>query len=102
MWTTIKAILQKHGGTCIIIEEGKPAYVVTSFDNFQKSLESEKEEMPVATKPGNISEQELLERINQEITNWKIAQTAEEAAKEIEEEIKEEAQEEIRIEDLPL
>jgi len=98
LWNTIKQILQKQGGTCILIEEGKPAYVVMDFDSFQESLGDEEPRISVKT-AGGMSEQELLEKINQEITNWKAAQTEEQAAKEIEEEV---GEEEIKVEDLPL
>jgi len=38
MWETIKNILHKTGGTCIIVEEGKPSYIVSRFDEYQRLL----------------------------------------------------------------
>ena len=68
MWNEIKQILKKNHGTCIIVEEGQPAYVVVPFDIYQQSLESEAE--PVSQTSlrfkENKSETELAEKINQE------------------------------------
>jgi hypothetical protein len=97
MWDTIKKILQKQGGTCIIIEDGKPAYVVSSFEEYENLLDARK---PAAAKmTPNVSEQGLLERINQEITDWKAAQSEQESAQELAESV---SSEEVKIEDLPL
>jgi len=96
MWETIKKILQKQGGTCIIIEEGKPVYVVSSFSEYQRMLSDN--EAPAEKMPTSIREQDLLEKINQEITNWKSAQ----AEQEVSEDLGERANEDVRIEDLPL
>ncbi|MFH0852397.1 MAG: hypothetical protein V1845_02245 [bacterium] len=96
MWETIKKVLQKQGGACIIIEDGKPTYVVSSFSEYQKLLESEEQEPQSLA--GNNSEQGLLERINQEIENWKASQAEEHAA----ETLAEEAESDVKIEDLPL
>lgn len=97
MWETIKKILQKQGGTCIIIEEGKPEYVVTSFKDFQKMVEEE--DFSARETKRIFSEQEILEKINQEITNWKTAQAQQEAAQELEES---ESSEDMKIENLPV
>jgi hypothetical protein len=97
MWETIKKILQKQEGTCIIIEDGKPVYVVTKFSDYEKSFE-EKEEMPARNLNSNFSEEALLERINQEITSWKAAQQETQA----EADVAETPDEEVKIEDLPL
>lgn len=95
MWETIKKVLQRQGGTCIIIEDGKPAYVVSSFVDYENLL---KEKEPVLQNPiTNISEQELLEKINQEIANWKTAQAEQQAP-----ELLETPADEVKIEDLPL
>ncbi|MBI4708976.1 MAG: hypothetical protein HY764_02085 [Candidatus Portnoybacteria bacterium] len=101
MWETIKRVLQKQKGTCIIIEEGKPAYVVVSFSEYQKFLDSGPEPRePFEVKVGaNISEEQLLEKINQEITDWKVAQVEEQAAQRLAEEA---LDEEVKIEDLPI
>jgi hypothetical protein len=96
LWETIKKVLQKHGGTCIIVEEGKPAYVVTGFSDYEDFFQEKKTVLPKSA-PGGISEQELLEKINQEIANWKSAQTEQQAA-----DLLEAPGEEVKIEDLLL
>ena len=98
MWNSIKKILQKQKGTCIIVEDGKPAYVVMSFEDFEKSTgEMEAKENLSGKIVPSATEQELLERINQEITAWKGAQEAEQAAESLEAE-----EGEVKIEDLPV
>lgn len=72
MWETIKKILSKNSGTCIIVEEGKPAYVVTKFEDFQDDLAKDNPFSP--SSQAMIPEQDLLEKINQEIVNWKTKQ----------------------------
>jgi len=96
MWETIKKVLQKQKGTCIIVEDGRPAYIVTSFDDYEKMTGSKEPEAPKIG--GNVSDQELLEKINSEIANWKIAQVEQQAAQALDEN----EDEEVRIEDLPL
>jgi hypothetical protein len=95
MWETIKKILQKQPGTCIIVEDGKPAFVVTKFSDYENSLE---EREIVAPKFSNISEEQLLEKINQEITNWKVAQQEQQP----DAVLAEDTADEVKIEDLPL
>jgi hypothetical protein len=97
MWETIKKILQKQPGTCIIVEDGKPAYVVTKFSDYEDFLE-EKEKIVGRNLNSNFSEEELRERINQEIVNWKATQ--QETLPEIG--LAEGPDEEVKIEDLPL
>ena len=99
MWETIKQILKKNKGTCIIIEEGQPAYVVTLFDEYQKSLEGEPTSKPALGRQKEAGETELLEKINQEIIDWKAKQT--ENSPEVQlADIQD--SDELRIEDLPL
>ena len=78
MWKTIKNILKKNNGTCIIVEEGKPVYVVTQFEEYEKMLNGElAAEMPMATPVKKIiaeKEVEMAEKINQEIIDWKAKQ----------------------------
>jgi len=100
MWETIKQILKKNKGTCIIIEEGQPAYVIMSFDDYQKSLESEpaNKSVPPRFKEAG-GETELMEKINQEIVDWKAKQV--ENSPEVQLSDIQEA-DELRIENLPL
>jgi PHD/YefM family antitoxin component YafN of YafNO toxin-antitoxin module len=93
MWNTIKQVLKKNKGTCIIVEEGKPAFVVVPFDDYEKSLDKPaNEKVSVGT-----GEQELLEKINQEIINWKTKQAEDSPAVELVED-----SDEVKIENLPL
>jgi len=78
MWETIKNILKKNNGTCIIVEEGKPVYVVTQFDEYEKMLNGQSpNESPMPTPVKKIiaeKEGEMAEKINQEIIDWKAKQ----------------------------
>jgi hypothetical protein len=96
MWETIKKILQKQPGTCIIIEDGKPAYVVIKFSDYEDSLERT-ESFP-RRMASSIGEEELLEKINQEIANWKAMQAENQA----EPELAQDLSQDVKIEDLPL
>jgi hypothetical protein len=94
MWETIKKILSRHSGTCIIVEEGKPAYVITKFEDFQDDSSSGAVSFPQPQ--AAVPEQDLLEKINQEIVNWKTKQA------EAEPEIDLPDEEELTIEKLPV
>lgn len=78
MWETIKNILKKNNGTCIIVEDGKPVYVVTQFDEYEKMLNGQLAvEAPMPTPVKKIiaeKEVEMAEKINQEIIDWKSKQ----------------------------
>ncbi len=94
-WETIKQILKKNIGTCIIVEEGKPSYVVVPFEDYEKLLEEHPVSFLEKCKEGT-NEQEILEKINQEITNWKASQAQENPEVELAEE------NEVKVEDLPI
>lgn len=96
MWNAIKQILKKNSGTCIIVEEGKPAYVVVPFDDYGKLLEEHSDVSFLEKRKEGTSEQEILEKINQEITNWKGRQAEENPAVDLAEE------DEIKVENLPI
>lgn len=98
MWETIKKILQKQKGTCIIVEDGKPAYVVTKFSDYENFLEEKEETVGRSLSP-NFSEEHLLERINQEIANWKATQQEQQSETGLAETA---GDEDVKIEDLPL
>ncbi len=77
------------------MEEGKPAFVVAKFEDFQKMLEIQPSLFQKT--PGTIGEEGLLEKINQEISNWKTKQA------ETEPEIDLAAEDEdLKIENLPV
>jgi hypothetical protein len=98
MWETIKKILQKQPGACIIVEDGKPAYIITKFSDYEDSFFDEKEKIVERNLNSNFSEEQLLERINQEISNWKATQQEQQP----ETGLAETPDEEVKIEDLPL
>jgi hypothetical protein len=85
MWDTIKQILKKNRGTCIIVEDGKPLYVVTQFTDYEKLFLNEtpeneqvEKEISSPTPVKKIIEEkevEIAEKINQEIIDWKAKQT---------------------------
>ena len=105
MWETIKQILSKNSGTCIIIEEGKPAYVITRFEEYQKILErkgGDKEIDFIAKGRSGLDEQELLEKINQEINNWKTKQGDSETETSVLDEDESDEGEDLKIENLPI
>lgn len=93
MWESIKKILKKNSGTCIIVEEGEPAYVVLPFSDYQNLLEKE------PFKKEGMSEQDLLEKINQEINDWKSKQSEDAAEIELEDEA---GDGDLKVENLPL
>jgi len=106
MWDTIKQILSKNSGTCIIIEEGQPSFVVTRFEEYQKLLENRPAPYRSAGRD-SASEQELLEKINLEINNWKAKQSENNPDLGVPEmageaEIATEGEEGLRIENLPI
>ena len=94
MWNTIKNILRKNQGVCIIIEDGKPILVVSKFEEYQKLLDKQSIEQTV----GGQTEQELSEKINQDILDWQTKQAEE--APEID--LAEESNDEVKIEELPI
>ncbi len=94
MWETIKKILRRNSGTCIIVENGKPAFVVTTFEAFQEFLGEQEEKKN--NEKDVTDEHKILERINQEIIDWKIRQ------RENNPEIADLENEDLKIEDLPL
>lgn len=100
MWDTIKKIIEKKRGTCIIIEDGKPVFAVVPFDDYQKLLDEK--EAPAVVKnifKDKTNDQELLEKINEEITNWKAKQSEKETEINLDDVC---ANDEIRIENLPI
>ena len=100
MWEQIKQILKKNQGTCIIIEDGQPAYVILPFDDYQKNLDAELANKNATPRfKETASETDLIEKINQEISDWKGKQV--EKAPEVQlSDIQE--SDELRIENLPL
>ncbi|NQV00540.1 MAG: hypothetical protein HQ537_00205 [Parcubacteria group bacterium] len=71
LWKTIKKILQKQGGKCIIIEENEPTYLVMKIDD-------------------------EVEEVNKDINEWK-----EKEDKQIEVPETETDNQAVKVEDLP-
>jgi len=87
LWETIKKILQNNKGTCIIVEDNKPSYVITSFEDYQKLSEKSS---------SKANEDEVISRLNSEMADLKDLQTSEkieEVSKKLEE---------VKVEDIPL
>ena len=61
----VKRLMKSIGGKAIIVEDGKPAFVIVSADEYL-GLEE--------TKGAAKSETELIEKINKDITIWKSKQ----------------------------
>ncbi len=74
LWKTIKKILQKQGGKCIILEEDQPAYLVMKIDDYEKGLE--KDQAPE------------IDKVNKDINEWKENENQEDSQA-------------VKIEDLP-
>jgi len=98
MWQTIKQILHKNQGTCIIVEEGKPVYVITRFEDYEALLNNK----PVLRFQNSSNEQELLEKINEEIVAWKVKQTEINPESNISDVSEVSETEDIKIENLPI
>jgi hypothetical protein len=67
----IIAFIEQTGDRCIILDQaGTPAYVIMPLRQYQQ----------VMAAPGSVSgltEQELVEKINSDIANWKASQGTE-------------------------
>ena len=100
MWDQIKKILKKTKGTCIIVEDGQPAFVIMPFDDYQKSLDREATEKIAAPRfKEGVNESEAVAKINQEIVDWKTQQAEDIQGVQLSD-IQE--SDELRIENLPL
>ena len=54
----IKKIIEEDGGKIIVIENGEPVMVVTSFDEYRKKKQTARKE-PVEAIPEELNEDEL-------------------------------------------
>jgi len=63
-------LIKKTGDNCVVLDhDGKPAYVIMSFDDYQ-SLVLNKSEV------ASLTEDELLRKINRDVATWKATQDA--------------------------
>jgi hypothetical protein len=65
-----KDILDLAGGRYIIVEGGRPRYIVMNFDEYRNALLDKKS---VET----LTEEELIEKINSDIAIWREKQAVE-------------------------
>ena len=59
------------GGRYIIVEGGEPKYIVMNFDEYRNAILDKKSVQA-------LTEEELIEKINADISLWREKQTAEE------------------------
>ncbi|MFA5021646.1 MAG: hypothetical protein WC508_01000 [Patescibacteria group bacterium] len=58
-------LIKKTGDNCIVLDStGQPAYVVTTFSAYQNLVSGKNEVV-------GLSEEQLLEKINRDVANWK-------------------------------
>jgi len=76
----LKEIIDLAGGRYIIVENGKPKYIVMNFDEYRTAVLERKSVQA-------LTEEELIEKINSDISLWREKQTADDdiALDEIEE-----------------
>lgn len=61
-------LIEKTGDRCIVVDkDGDPAYVILSFSAYEKIIEGKGD-------VSNLSEEELLEKINRDVATWKESQ----------------------------
>lgn len=60
----LKKIINIAGGRYIIVENGKPAYIVMNFEEYKEAVLNRKELRA-------LTEKELIDRINFDISLWR-------------------------------
>jgi hypothetical protein len=74
----LKELMDLSGGRYIIVENGRPKYIVMNFDEYKKAILSHKEIQ-------GLTEEELIDKINSDISLWREnRENSEEALAEIE------------------
>ena len=72
MFNRIKNWLEKNNGKYVIAnEQGQPLYVIMQAEEYDRLLENK------SNNPSNLTREELIERINQDIDIWKSSQAQE-------------------------
>jgi hypothetical protein len=64
----LKEILDLAGGRYIIVENGRPKYIVMNFDEYKSAVLDRKSVQA-------LTEEELIEKINSDISLWREKQT---------------------------
>jgi len=60
----LKEVLNLAGGRYIIVENGKPAYIVMSFEDYKETILGQKGLQ-------GLTEEELIAKINADISLWR-------------------------------
>lgn len=71
MFNELKNFIETTGGKYIVVEDGKPSYVAMSWDEFRRSIADKKS---IQT----LTEEELVDRINADISLWREGQNKDE------------------------
>lgn len=66
----LKEVMDLAGGRYIIVENGRPKYIVMNFDEYRTAVLDRKAVQA-------LTEEELIEKINTDIALWREKQTAE-------------------------
>ena len=67
----IKDLIKRTGGKWVFAENGKPEIVVMSWEDFREISTSE-------SKLRSLTEEELIDKINKDISLWREGQSKEE------------------------
>jgi hypothetical protein len=68
----LKKIIDASGGKYIIVENGKPEYVVAAWKDFQETCARRNDLR-------SLTEEELIDKINKDISLWREGQNQENA-----------------------
>jgi len=60
----LKELIDLSGGRYIIVEDGRPKYIVMNFDEYRSAVLDRK-------KVKSLTEEELVKKINEDIALWK-------------------------------
>jgi len=62
-------LVKKTGDNCIVLDhQGNPTYVIMAFNNYQRLVAGQSE-------VSGLTEDQLLDKINRDIANWKATQS---------------------------
>ncbi len=61
----LKEVLNLVGGRYIVVENGKPAYIIMSFEDYKETVLNRKKELQ------GLTEKELIDKINSDISLWR-------------------------------
>ena len=67
----LKEIMDLAGGRYIIVENGQPKYILMNFDEYRSAILDKRAVLA-------LTEEELIEKINSDISLWREKQNAEE------------------------